>query len=217
MTIHIQTSGLTVSVSVSANPGAGQSYSETSLPTVNWGDGLNETAPSLPGTLQHTYKNAGTYNIEFSIANDCGKTCKTTEQVAVEEPVTSCTGKTLTECNADPNCHWWTSDSKCHGIPEPSSDVILSVSSDADIISGIDIYVNNIKQYDQTPTKLMFTESDIGTTLEIYGSFEDIISTKKKSITLTAGINEVNLDLLMDNKEFLAGGAFASLLMIKLL
>ena len=216
MTITTQSSGLTATVHVESNPGEGQEYSETELPAINWGDGIDETV-SPSGTYFHKYSKAGTYTVKFTVVNDCGKTHTANVSVTVEEPVTSCSEKTKSECDLDPTCHWWTSDSKCHSIPEPTDYPTLSIVSDIDILGGVDIYIDEVKQSSQTPTTIKYTESDIGKTVEITGVFGGILSSKKKPITLVAGENNFTIEMLMDNKEILAGGALGGILLLKYL
>ena len=216
MYITTQSSGLTATVHVEANPGEGQTYSETDPPAINWGDGLLETV-ALPGTYSHEYSEAGTYTVKFTVVNDCGKTCASTVQVTVEEPVTPCSEKTKSECDLDSTCYWWTSDSKCHSIPEPTDYPTLAISSDIDILGGVDIYIDGVKQSSQTPATIKYTESDTGKTVEITGVFGGILFSKKKSITLVAGENKFTIEVLMDNKEILAGGTIGGILLLKFL
>ena len=119
-----------------------------------------------------------------------------------------CTGKTKAECDAEQNCYWWNSDNACHDTPEPTAYPTLNITSDIDALGGIVAYVDGALQ-GATPITVSFTEGDIGKTLSVSGVFANVMGTRGEDVVLKAGSNEVALDLLMDNKEILAGGTIA--------
>jgi len=126
---------------------------------------------------------------------------------------TPCNEKNKTECDASPDCYWWNSDNFCHDIPEQTDYPTLTITSDIDIIGGLDAYVDGTK-VGSTPVTTSFTETDIGKDVSVAGVFADIIGTKDKDVTLSAGSNTVKIEFLMDNKEILAGGTIAGVLLL---
>jgi len=124
-----------------------------------------------------------------------------------------CAGKTNAECDATPGCYWWTSDNACHDTAEPTDYPTLTITSDIDNISGIDAYVDGTRR-GVTPITISFDESEIDKTVSVTGLFAGILMTKDKSIALGAGSNKVELELMMDNKEIIAGGAIATVALL---
>ena len=129
-------------------------------------------------------------------------------------PPPTCSEKNKTECDASPDCYWWDSDNFCHDTPEQTDYPTLTITSDIDIVGGLDAYVDGVK-VGLTPITKSFTETDIGKDVSVAGVLADIIGTKGKNVTLSAGSNMVNIEFLMDNKEILAGGTIAGVLLLK--
>ena len=124
-----------------------------------------------------------------------------------------CTGKTKAECDATTGCYWWDSDNSCHDTPESTAYPTLNITSDIDVVGGIDVYVDGTKR-GTTPFTVSFDESYIEKTTKLSGEFADIMRTKDKYVVLKAGTNDAKLELIMDNKEILAGGALATILLV---
>jgi hypothetical protein len=126
---------------------------------------------------------------------------------------TTCAGKTKIECDESPECYWWNSDNSCHDNPEQTDYPTLDITSDIDVIGGLDAYVDGVKA-GSTPVTVSFTETDIGKEVSVTGVFAGVIGTKNKLVTLVAGSNTSNIELLMDNKEIIAGSSVAGILLI---
>ena len=80
MTLEIQyTEGLTVSITVTSDPGAGASWF-LNHPVIDWGDGSTTTG-AASGIHSHTYSKYGTYMITYTATNNCGITCTDSESI----------------------------------------------------------------------------------------------------------------------------------------
>ena len=90
MTFEIQyTEGLTVSITVTSDPGAGASWS-LNHPVIDWGDGSTTTG-AASGIHSHTYSKYGTYMITYTATNNCGITCTDSESIPLWTcPVPTC-------------------------------------------------------------------------------------------------------------------------------
>ena len=76
------TSGLTVSITVTANPGEGSSWISGD-PVISWGDGTTTTNVLNGRAYSHTYSSYGTYTISFEGENICGGTCGDEQSVTL--------------------------------------------------------------------------------------------------------------------------------------
>ena len=78
------TSGLTVSVTVTADPGEGSSW-VSGDPVISWGDGTTTTSVLNGRAYSHTYSSYGTYTIMFEGENECGGTCGDEKSITLVE------------------------------------------------------------------------------------------------------------------------------------
>jgi len=78
------TSGLTVSVTVTADPGGGSSWISGD-PVILWGDGSTTTSVLNGRAYSHTYSSYGTYTIMFEGENECGGICGDEKSITLVE------------------------------------------------------------------------------------------------------------------------------------
>ena len=83
-------SGLTVSVTVAADPGTDATWF-TDYPAIDWGDGSAMTTNATSGTYSHTYSSYDTYTITYTAMNNCGETATDHASVTLWEcPTPTC-------------------------------------------------------------------------------------------------------------------------------
>ena len=78
------TSGLTVSVTVTASPGSGSSWISGD-PVISWGDGTTTTHVLNGRAYSHTYSSYGTYTISLEGENECGGICGDEKSITLVE------------------------------------------------------------------------------------------------------------------------------------
>ena len=87
MTFEIQyTDGLTVSITVTADPGTGGTWL-TDHPIISWGDETETTGATTGTTYTHTYPSYATYAIQLDAnIDECDATSSDTKSVTLVEP-----------------------------------------------------------------------------------------------------------------------------------
>ena len=84
------TTGLTVSITISENPGTGASWVDGD-PLIDWGDGTGYSGAVDGQRYSHTYDTYDTYTIKIDGTNDCGEVASYEEDITlVQCPIPTC-------------------------------------------------------------------------------------------------------------------------------
>ena len=109
------------------------------------------------------------------------------------------------------DCYWWSFNNTCHDEPF----ALKIYDTYADSLGGVSVFIDGVNQEITTPCTIDMESYNVGDTVEVFGVYGGILTSKKHSVKLKSGITKVTLNTMSDNIVIIGISAIAGTLLLK--